>query len=302
MSKGKNPFAFLSKIDLKCIPAAINTVTRYGKQHAPSILTVIGIGGFWYAGISGAIAYKEALDDIDDQLEERMVENEEREKIGKEPLPPLDRVDKIKIIAKHEAKSLAVAGISTFCVAKANDINLSRLAGMTTLYYSAKGERDAIINRVENGETDELKRGDLKRARQAHNAERYEQNPVVDQYDIYDTHTGNTLFVETFSGEKFYSSVTAVNTAITQMNTALQEEGYLLLDDFYDMLGISSRTKNCGKYHAFRYSGKHDVIHPNQILDWQDYTDPVSGEPRICFINFERFLTPSDEYSERSPW
>lgn len=302
MSKSKNPLAFLSKIDLRCIPEAIGTVAKYGKQHAPTILTILGIGGFWYAGIAGAMAYREAVDEIDDAVTARFHENEERMKEGKEPLPALDRVDKLKIIARHEVKPLAAAGCATFCVAKANDINLSRLAGMTTLYYSAKGELDAIINRTENGETDELKRGDLKRARQTHNAERYEQNPVRDKYDIYDTHTGNTLFVETFSGEKFYASVTAVNTAITQLNTALQEENYVLLDDFYDMLGIASRTKKCGKYHAFRYDSRHDVIHPNQILDWQDYVDPVSGEPRICFINFERFLTPSDEYSERSPW
>lgn len=292
MSKFSINFDFLKNINFRAIPETVNAIAKVGKQHAPTILTIVGITGFWAAGVMTAMEVPKVEEDIAQEASRR----------AENGLEPLDRLDKCKIIAEHMWRPAAVAGASTIAVAGANKINLSRLAGMTALYRSAKGELSAIQDRVLNKESDGLKKGDLEKARQQIHRTEYEKNPVREGDRIHETGNGNTLFVETYSGARFHSSVTAVNTAITELNTRLQEDQYLALDEFYDMLDIDTRSRKCGKYAAFRLNGKYDLIHPNQILDWRDYVDPTTGEPRICFIDFERFLTPSDDFAERNPW
>lgn len=292
MSKFSINFDFLKNINFRAIPETVNAIAKVGKQHAPTILTIVGITGFWAAGVMTAMEVPKVEEDIAQEASRR----------AENGLEPLDRLDKCKIIAEHMWRPAAVAGASTIAVACANKINLSRLAGMTALYRSAKGELSAIQDRVLNKESDGLKKGDLEKARQQIHRTEYEKNPVREGDRIHETGNGNTLFVETYSGARFHSSVTAVNTAITELNTRLQEDQYLALDEFYDMLDIDTRSRKCGKYAAFRLNGKYDLIHPNQILDWRDYVDPTTGDPRICFIDFERFLTPSDDFAERNPW
>lgn len=292
MSKFSINFDFLKNINFRAIPETVNAIAKVGKQHAPTILTIVGITGFWAAGVMTAMEVPKVEEDIAQEASRR----------AENGLEPLDRLDKCKIIAEHMWRPAAVAGASTIAVAGANKINLSRLAGMTALYRSAKGELSAIQDRVLNKESDGLKKGDLEKARQQIHRTEYEKNPVREGDRIHETGNGNTLFVETYSGARFHSSVTAVNTAITELNTRLQEDQYLALDEFYDMLDIDTRSRKCGKYAAFRLNGKYDLIHPNQILDWRDYVDPTTGDPRICFIDFERFLTPSDDFAERNPW
>lgn len=292
MSKFSINFSFLKNINFRAIPETVNAIAKAGKQHAPTILTIVGITGFWAAGVMTAMEVP--------KVEEAIAQEASRR--AENGLEPLDRLDKGKIIAEHMWRPAAVAGASTIAVAGANKINLSRLAGMTALYRSAKGELSAIQDRVLNKESDGLKKSDLEKARQQIHRTEYEKNPVREGDRIHETGNGNTLFVETYSGARFHSSVTAVNTAITELNTRLQEDQYLALDEFYDMLDIDTRSRKCGKYAAFRLNGKYDLIHPNQILDWRDYVDPTTGEPRICFIDFERFLTPSDDFAERNPW
>lgn len=292
MSKFSINFDFLKNINFRAIPETVNAIAKVGKQHAPTILTIVGITGFWAAGVMTAMEVPKVEEDIVQEASRR----------AENGLEPLDRLDKCKIIAEHMWRPAAVAGASTIAVAGANKINLSRLAGMTALYRSAKGELSAIQDRVLNKESGGLKKSDLEKARQQIHRTEYEKNPVREGDRIHETGNGNTLFVETYSGSRFHSSVTAVNTAITELNTRLQEDQYLALDEFYDMLDIDTRSRKCGKYAAFRLNGKYDLIHPNQILDWRDYVDPTTGEPRICFIDFERFLTPSDDFAERNPW
>lgn len=292
MSKFSINFDFLKNINFRAIPETVNAIAKVGKQHAPTILTIVGITGFWTAGVMTAMEVP--------KVEEAIAQEASRR--AENGLEPLDRLDKCKIIAEHMWRPTAVAGASTIAVAGANKINLSRLAGMTALYRSAKGELSAIQDRVSNKESDGLKKSDLEKARQQIHRTEYEKNPVREGDRIHETGNGNTLFVDTYSGARFHSSVTAVNTAITELNTRLQEDQYLALSEFYDMLEIDTRSRKCGKYAAFRLNGKYDLIHPNQILDWRDYVDPTTGEPRICFIDFERFLTPSDDFAERNPW
>ena len=143
-----------------------------------------------------------------------------------------------------------------------------------------------------------------------HDRRKEKWNPErdLDPSGIWETGKGNTLFVDLYTGAQFHSSISYINTAITELNTQLQESqgygeaGYVELTDFLELLGENSRQRKCGKSACFRYNSPRDVIHPNQIIDWMDYVDPTTGEPRVAFIDYERFLTPSDDFVEKRPY
>lgn len=282
----------LSKINLKAIPDALIAVGKYGKQHAPTIMTIIGVGGFWAAGFSALKHVPEAKKEIEQEAAAR-TEN---------GLEALDRVDKARIYAKHCWRPAGLAVGSTVLILKAHSKDLAKLGAMTGMYQSAKNELMAIHDRVNEKASDDLKKGDLKKARRDLEAKDFEKNPVTKNSQVYETHNGNTMFIETYSGMRFHSSITAVNTAITWLNTELLNTGYVQLSELYDHLDIPGTSPKCGKYAAFRAARSGDLIYPESILDWHDYVDPTTGEPRICYINFERFLGPSDDFAENRPW
>lgn len=284
------PFGFLKHVDWRFVPETMNAIVKSGKQHLPTILTVTGVLGLWSAGVWGAVSYQKAKEKINIAMKASL-------KSGNLDEAP-DRLEQIKIIAEYCWRPALLATVSTVGIFHANKLNVSKIAGLTMLWQGAKNEIDAVQNRVDNGENEELKNGDLKKARQKNHEDFYEKNPVKGCSDVYETRNGNTLFVDMFSGAKFHSSIMAVNSAITELNTRLTEDQYVSLEEFYDILDLDYSTRKCGQFAAFRLKSMKDVIHPNQILDWKDYVDPTTGEPRICFIDYIRFLTPSDDFIE----
>lgn len=287
-----NPFGILKKVNWNAIPIAINGIGKFGRQHAPTILTILGVSGFWAAGITAALSAPKA----EEALEQEAVRRDEN---GEEPM---DRLDRYKIYAKCYAPAAAAAVVSTGLIFGANKINLSRITAMTALYTSSRNELNALKDRVMDNDADGLKKGDFHKARHEMHQKDYENNPVEDERDICNTRFGDTLFIDAYSGVRFHSSIAAVNSAITWLNTKLLEENYVELWEFYDALELPGRTQKCGKYAAFRLNTRKDVIHADQILDWHEYVDPTTGEPKICYIDFARFLTPSDDFIAHNPW
>ena len=287
-----NIFSFMKKVNWNAIPIAINGIGKFGRQHAPTILTILGVSGFWAAGVSAALSVPK----VEEAIEQESVRRDEN---GEEPM---DRLDKYKIYAKCYAPAIATATVSSCLIFGANKINLSRITAMTALYTSSRNELIALKDRVVEHDADGLKKGDFRKARHEMHKNDYENNPVVNEKDVRNTRFGDTLFIDSYSGVRFHSSIAAVNSAITWLNTKLMDENYVELSEFYDALELPARTQKCGKYAAFRLNTMKDVIYPDQILDWHEYVDPTTGEPKICYIDFARFLTPSDEFIAHNPW
>lgn len=76
------------------------------------------------------------------------------------------------------------------------------------------------------------------------------------------------------------------------------------LDVFLDAIG---ETNNDGietrldELLEFRYYGGGDPIKAKNILYYKQYTDPDSGIPAVCFIDYTEFLSPTFELIERNP-
>ena len=275
------------KINWKAIPDALSTIEKYGKQHLPTILVVTGLGLSVYSKFLTAHESVKAEKAIDYEAKERLDKKEK----------PLDRWDRAKIYFEYCWPSMLVETGGIVMILAAHKINLGKIAAMTSLYQVSKTELKGLKDKI----LDEGSKGTLKNLERELRGEDF--NPAdIHKEDVHETGKGNTLFIDKFTGGQWHGTITDVNVAITNLNTRLQEDNYAELDDFLDDMGEGSRNRECGKFVAFRYESPRDLIHPNQILDWRDYVDPTTGEPRVCFVDYKAFLSPSDDFVERRPW
>ena len=125
-----NVFGFMKKVNWNVIPITINSIGRFGRQHATTILTILGVSGFWAAGITAALSAPK----VEEELEQESVRRVEAGEA------PMDRLDKYKIYAKCYASATATAIVSSFLIFGANKINISRITAMTALYTSSRNE------------------------------------------------------------------------------------------------------------------------------------------------------------------
>ena len=300
MAKTKIDISKLSKINFSNLAEGLSNAKKFGKQHLPTILTVAGLG---LSLLSKYLTAKEAVNVNYALKAEEEKRQREAEENGTEPVE-ITRWEKVKTYVEYCWPSMAAEAGSIVCIGISDRIDLKLLMTMTGLYHGSKSELMDLRNRVvdRDGKT-ALHHMDHDRRKEKWNPER-----DLDPSGIWETGKGNTLFVDLYTGAQFHSSISYINTAITELNTQLQESqgygeaGYVELTDFLELLGENSRQRKCGRSACFRYNSPRDVIHPNQIIDWMDYVDPTTGEPRVAFIDYERFLTPSDDFVEKRPY
>ena len=289
----------LSKLNFSTVENTFRIIKKYGKQHLPEILGVTGIGLSIYAKYLTAKEAIKADKAIAAEKERRKIEAEEDDIEPEE----LTRWETCKIWLEYCWPSMVVETGSIVCIGSAFKITAGKIMSMTMLYQAAKTEaqglREGVVNRDGKAALHHIEH-DMRKNRW--------DKENLDSGGIWETGKGNTLFIDLYTGAKFHSSISHVNTAITELNTMLQETqgyeacGYVELTDFLELLGESSRQRKCGKNACFRYNSPRDVIHPTQIVDWDDYADPTTGEPRVAFIDYEKFLTPSDDFIEKRPY
>lgn len=290
--KGQNNMNGL-KINWKAVPEVLRTIGKFGKQHLPTILVCGGVGLSICSKYLTAKESVKANAKIDYEARKRLDNHED----------PLDKWGRARIYLEYCWLSMACESASIVMILAAHKINLGKIMAMTSLYQMSKGELVDLKNKI----VDEGGKGTLKNLEREIRGDNFDPESVTPE-TVYETSYGNTLFIDKFTGAQFHSSITQVNSAFAELNSMLQEgtgygeNGYVELEDFLEMLGEKSRYRKLGKYMAFRYSSPRDIIHSTRVLDWRDYVDQTTGEPRVCFIDYSDFLTPSDDFVERRPY
>lgn len=202
------------KINWKAIPEALKVLGKLGKEHAPSILVGAGVVGFgvtcWFVG-EAAIKAETAV--------ERVAEETERDK-NDIPLK-----EKAKIVAPYYWKAGISGGLSVGCVLVAHKVNLTRISSLGTMYMLAKNELKEVTEKIV--ETDGQKKMDEINHRIANDV-----RENCDYSDIYDTGTGDALFIDKYMHKQFRASPTLINNALTEMNTRLMVDGEYSLSTF----------------------------------------------------------------------
>lgn len=322
----------MSKIDISLnkIKGLAAGVMASGKKNAPTLMTagsvVLGWAAayiFWKQGRKAEkkIEYEEGVLnlnlDADAPLEQR------------QKLPVKEKV----IIYLQYCWMAALLGVgSTGLAIGANGLNLSRLTEMALLtqFMTEKdGKQQKLIEklRAEVGDKKFVEMKDELRE------EEYPKDEILKEV-LSEPANGKTLFIDQVTGQKFRASILDVTNGIAEFNERLKDRRkdaikmrlgdafYVSSDlpwgldenaesDIYSSMDVEVFLKCIGEIAGknearigdlleFRYYGGGDPVKANQILEYKNYTDPDSGFPVVCYIDYSELLAPSSELIERN--
>ena len=216
----------------------VNGVVTFGERHQRETNLGLVIAGVIITGVAAAKAgykLKQVFDDskkkaaeLDEKLEIEEITEEEFEEQKKE-------------VSKETAKSVVVtvippvaSGVATICFAVAGYHNVSkRIAALTAAYNI--GEKNLIDYQ------DKIKEMFGEKKAQAITdeiaADKVKKNPPAKDL-ILNLGRGTTLCYDPKSGRYFYSSPENVKKAVNKINSRLNDEYYISLNEFFDELGL----------------------------------------------------------------
>ena len=303
-----------------------------GKKNAPTLMTAgsiiagwVGVYIFWKESrkVEQKIEFEEALLNADEDID---ILPEERKK--------LPTKEKLILYAQYCWPAAVLGLTSTGLAIGANSINLSRLAEMALLtqFMTDKDEKQKKLIEKLKGEVGDKKFLEMKDELRD---EEYPREDILKEVEKIGVGSGKTLFIDQVTGNHFTADILDVTTGIANFNSRLKEkrtkavrdrmgdaffssdnpwsldldkesEVYSTLDVsvFMQCIGEtpSDEDAGIGELLEFRYyGGGGDVVKPNQILQYKKYTDPESGLPVVCYLDYRELLSPTSELLERNP-
>lgn len=205
------------------------TVTNFFKgikaaasDHAPEILTGLGVAGMITTVVLAVKATPKALDLIEDAEEEK----------GE----VLTRVETVKVAWKPYIPAAVTGVVSTACLIGASSVSVRRNAALTAAYQlstTALAEyKEKVVETI--GEKKEKAIHD-KMAQ-----DKVDNNPPSKNEIIF-TGGGDTLCLDALSGRYFKSDKNKIEKAVNSLNFRMTGgmEMSISLNEFYDAIGLS---------------------------------------------------------------
>lgn len=316
------------------LKALAATAMASGKKNAPTFMTGgsiilgwVGVYIFWKQGKKAEkkIEYEEG------KLNEALNDDEEHE------YQELPKREKFTIYLQYCWTALLCGLGSTGLAIGADRLNFSRLAEMALMvgFLNDKdGKQKALIDKLK-AEVGEKKFLEMKDEVIEESVPRDE---VLTEVQKIGPGSGKVLFIDNVTHNKFTADILQVTSGIARFNSRLKEKrnkvlteklgdafyasdtpwstdidrqseicSTLNLDVFLQCIGEIPPDKSLnacdlGDLLEFRYyGGGGDVVVPDQILSYKEYTDPESGYPVVCYIEYGELLSPTSELLERNP-
>lgn len=201
----------------------MKTAKVFLTKHAPEILTGIGVVGMIATPIMAVKATPAAL---------KAIEADSRKNHDDDP-HAATKGEVVKSAWRYYVPAVVTGGVSIACVVGASAVNLKRNAALATAYALSES---ALKEYKENvlGVVGEKKEEEI-RDRIAGN--RIKANPVDDAM-IIDTHAGETLCFDDFSGRYFKSDIESLRRAQNETNRQMLYDDVVSLNDFYNAINL----------------------------------------------------------------
>lgn len=311
--------AFMSKLE-----GMAKSVLTFGRKNAPSLM----VGGSIVMGWSAVyVFWKQSK-----KAELKIAAEEEKLK-GETMLDEvvvLPKKDKAIIYLQYCWLSLVMGIASSGLAIGAHKIDLSRLAEvyvMTQFLEKKNGDQAELIDRLKA----ELGGKKTEKVENEIFEEKHPQEQVKSEFDNLEG-SGRTMFIDKCNFEhKFKGDIEDMRDAIYKAEQILEDRlerkakrilgdafysakdspypdmdifAEMPLVEFLQIIGELDRYSddctlgNCNVI-RIRYGGER--LDPNVIMDFKRYRDPQTGVPQICYLNYERYLRPSDEFVENDP-
>ena len=220
----------------KAILSGIKISGKWAIKKLPTILTGAATVGVLVGVILTAEKAPAAKEELQ-QVKEEWESIEDKEKRNK-----ADYIFKlVRVGAKHYWVVALVVGGSIVCFWVANHISLKRLtSALTAAGLSAKAKEE-LEDKIKELDGDKH----LKKLKDEIDADKIKNNPPEDG-KIVDTGLGMHLCYEPVTGRYFYSNIEMIKQAILQLREYLQKDGYVSLNDWFDLLRLDSTE--CGRF------------------------------------------------------
>lgn len=318
----------MKKLNFSWLQKFFNSTIAFGSKNAPTIMTGGSIVLGWAAVYVFWKQSKKAEEEIVATEEKLFVKREE----GEDVEAVLPAKEKAIIYLKHCWPAALMGLGSTAGTVWAHKMDLSRLAEMYMLTQFLEGknsDQEKLIEKLK-GEVSK------KKFNQLEDEIMKEKFPpeTIGNGTIEDTGKGPTLFISDVGGIKFRSSITAVQHGIIDFREMLCNKRenavkrrlngpYYVGDnpfpdidelgdseEFNDIfssgdfdtllqfLGVKQKV-DLGSLLEVRCYGRKGFMDYNDIMEYEDYIDPATGVPVVCFLKLERILKPTYELMER---
>ena len=305
---------------------ALAGALTFGSKNAPTIMTGSGVVLGWAAVY---VFWKQS------RKAEKQIEKIELDRFDASDKPTEEAEAESKLTKKEKAvvylqycwMALIMGLGSTGLTLVAHKMDLARIAEMYMLTHfleDKNADQEKLIEKMKA----EIPEKQMNKIEHDIRTEKYPEETVFDG-PIEETGNGPTLFIMDVGDLKFRSSVTAVQSGILMIRERLREKrnqaikrrlgdaffsadspypndmtgdiyASMDLDVFIEELGIKKRL-NLGDLLEFRDYGWDNYMSINDTMDYEKYTDPVTGVPSVCFLNIKQYLKPSYELMERDP-
>lgn len=197
---------------------AIN-IGKFISKNSPTILTiatVTGIGVTAFFCTNATIKAVRIVDELEEEKEE-----------------PLTKLEIVQACWKCYIPAMASAGGSIVCAISSNAVNARRNAALASAYVLAT---DAL--KTYKDKTEEILGASKSQQIQSEiNQDVFKNNPH-DNATLIRTGYGETLCLDSISGQYFRSSIEKVRWAINEANKELLNGGYVTINDLYYLLGL----------------------------------------------------------------
>ncbi len=211
-------------------------------KNAPTILTMTGITAMASSTYWAVKATPKAL-----TLKEK-AEVEKNKKAGTfkgdrvNDWVPLTKLEIVQTCWRCYAPAFITGVLGAACLIGANSMNLRKNAALAAAYALSetnfKEYREKTLEEV--GEKKEEK------IRNAVAEEKITKNPVTDTSLIIETGFGDTRCYDPFCARRFKCSIEKLRSAVNELNLQLVTDGYVTLNDFYDLINLPEADSRFG--------------------------------------------------------
>lgn len=235
---------------------ALFKAKRFLEKNSSTILTCIGAVGVVATTVLAVKATPKAI---------KLIENAKKEK-GEE----LTKLEIVKVAGPSYIPS-AVTGIATLaCIFGANVLNIKQQASLMSAYALIDNSYKQYKNKVTEifGEDGEL---------------RVKNEIAKDRYkdlDIVPLNTNKQLYFDFRSLRYFETSFDKLNHAENKCNELLSNRGYVMLNDFYDILGLPLVDDGWNVGWTLCECHKIEFVHQNCLVG-------IDDDLECCIISFD---------------
>lgn len=207
------------KLNKQIVKAGFNSMKHVIDKNSPKILAALGIGfsiGSVAFAVKGTVKAVEIVNAKKDESEEELTKKEIVKCVWKEYIPVI---------------GLGVA--SAACIIGSVHISARRLAVMTAAYTmsedSFKKYKDKVCDMIGERKEEEV-RGSV-------HQDYINENPPEEMY-IKDTGTGETICLDSYTGQYFRSNADTIRRVINNLNNLMLHDYFVSYNDLASELGL----------------------------------------------------------------